>query len=178
MKSLWLVVCLFVCARVIVAQDRGTITGTISDPAGAVVANASIEARNLETGVVYPVVSTTTGNYTIAQLPVGQYEVSAGVAGFKKFTRSGITVPVGQVLRIDIGLEVGQATESVTVQADASQRFGPADLRQHNLRSDDATASTQRCPGSRSLREQHHSPKHAESDLPEDSEPVPTTDDH
>jgi len=133
MKSLWLVVCLFVCAQGIFAQDRGTITGTISDPAGAVVANANIEARNLETGVVYPVVSTTTGNYTIAQLPVGQYEVSATVGGFKKFTRSGITVLVGQVLRIDIGLEVGRATESVTVQADASQlRTESGDLA-HNI---------------------------------------------
>lgn len=120
MKSLWLTVLLFMSALVAFGQDRGTITGTIADPAGAVIANASIEARNLETGVVYPVVSTSTGNYTVAQLPVGQYEVTATVPGFKKFTRSGLTVAVGQVLRIDIVLEVGQSTESVTVQADAS----------------------------------------------------------
>src|SRR5690348_4044327 len=121
MKSLWFTVCVFLCAWAAFAQDRGTITGTVADPAGAVIANASIEARNLETGVAYPVVTTSTGNYTIAQLPVGQYEVTATVPGFKKFTRSGVTVLVGQIIRIDVGLEVGQATESVTVQADASQ---------------------------------------------------------
>jgi hypothetical protein len=52
-------------------SDRATITGTVSDPAGAVVANAPIQARNIETGVVYPAATSTTGNYTIAQLPVG-----------------------------------------------------------------------------------------------------------
>jgi Carboxypeptidase regulatory-like domain len=111
----------------------GTITGTITDPAGAVVANSSIEARNLQTGVTYSVVSTTTGNYTITQLPVGQYEDTATVAGFKKYTHSGITVEATAVVRIDIGLEVGQATESVTVQGDASLlKTETADLA-HNI---------------------------------------------
>jgi len=133
MKSLWLTVCVLLCAWAAFAQDRGTITGTVADPAGAVIANAAIEARNLETGVTYPVVTTSTGNYTIAQLPVGQYEVTATVPGFKKFTRSGITVLVGQVLRIDIALEVGQATESVTVQADASQLKTESGDLAHNI---------------------------------------------
>jgi len=100
-------------------SDRGTITGTIADPAGAVVAGAAIEAKNIATGVTYQAASTSTGNYTVAQLPAGTYEVSVAVPGFKKYTRSGITVEVAAVLRIDIALEVGAATESVTVQADA-----------------------------------------------------------
>lgn len=133
MKSLWLTICVLLCAWGAFAQDRGTITGTVADPAGAVIANAAIEARNLETGVTYPVVTTSTGNYTIAQLPVGQYEVTATVPGFKKFTRSGITVLVGQVLRIDVALEVGQATESVTVQADASQLKTESGDLAHNI---------------------------------------------
>jgi carboxypeptidase family protein len=68
-------------------SDRGTITGTVSDPAGAVVANAPIQAKNIETGVVYPGQTSTTGNYTIAQLPVGTYELSVTVQGFKKWIR-------------------------------------------------------------------------------------------
>ena len=113
---------LFVCvvASALFAQsDRGTITGTVTDPAGAVVAGAAIEARNAATGVSYQSASTSTGNYTIPQLPVGTYEVSATVPGFKKYVRQGITVGVAEVLRIDLALEVGAATESVTVQADA-----------------------------------------------------------
>src|SRR6202035_3702949 len=120
MRSLFGAVCFFLFALAAFAQSDGTITGTISDPAGAVVSGAPIEAKNLETGAVYPTASTTTGNYTLAQLPVGVYEVSVAVPGFKKFVRSGLTVAVAQIMRVDITLEVGSATESVTVQADAT----------------------------------------------------------
>src|SRR4029077_16909036 len=96
-------------------SDRGTITGTIADPAGAVVANAAIEARNTETGSVFPGASSATGHYTIASLPSGNYEISVTVPGFKKYVRQGLTVQAAQTMRIDVGLEVGSASESVTV---------------------------------------------------------------
>src|SRR5580658_4353839 len=96
-------------------SDRGTITGTVTDPAGAVIANSAVEARNVETGVAYPTVTTGTGNYTIAQLPVGLYEVSVTAPGFKKYVRQGLQVQVAQILRVDAALEVGAASESVTV---------------------------------------------------------------
>ena len=67
MKSLLLSVCLFMFAWTAFAQgDRGTITGTIADPGGAVVANASVEAKQVETGAIFAAVSTATGNYMIA----------------------------------------------------------------------------------------------------------------
>ena len=88
-------------------SDRGSITGTVSDPAGAVVPNAAIEGRNVETGVAYNGATSSTGNYTLVQLPAGTYEVSVAVPGFKKYTRAGLTVEVAQTLRIDIRLEVG-----------------------------------------------------------------------
>ena len=95
--------------------DRGTITGTISDPAGAVVAGATIEARNVDTGSVFPVASSGTGNYTIPNLPAGIYELSVAVPGFKRFVRTGLQVQVAATMRINAALEVGAATESVTV---------------------------------------------------------------
>src|SRR6185312_5476413 len=95
--------------------DRGTITGTIIDPAGAVVANAAIEARNTETAAVYQVASSATGNYTIPNLPTGTYQLSVTVAGFKKFIRSGLVIQAAQTIRVDAAMEVGSATESVTV---------------------------------------------------------------
>jgi hypothetical protein len=101
-------------------SDRGTITGTISDPAGAVVANAAVEARNTETGAVYPVAASDTGNYTIVQLPSGNYELTVTVAGFKKYVRSGLIVQAAQTIRVDATLEVGSATESVTVSGEAT----------------------------------------------------------
>lgn len=96
-------------------SDRGTITGTITDPAGAVLASAPIEVKNSETGVVYQAATTATGNYTLAQVPAGTYEMSVAVQGFKKYVRQNIAVDVAQTVRIDASLEVGSSTESITV---------------------------------------------------------------
>ena len=96
-------------------SDRGTITGTVSDPSGAVVAAAPVEVRNVETGAVYEAATSSTGNYTLAQLPTGTYELTVTVPAFKKFIRTNLLLPVAQTLRVDVTLEVGAATESVTV---------------------------------------------------------------
>ena len=120
MRSLLIASCLLTVGIAVFAQsDRGTITGTVSDPAGAVVAAAAIEARNVATGAVYPVASSATGNYTITQLPAGNYELTVTVMGFKKFVRTGLTVEVAGTLRVDAVLEVGSAAESVTITAEA-----------------------------------------------------------
>src|SRR5512136_2682621 len=121
MRSIMIALCcmLLAAGAAFAQSDRGTITGTISDPAGAVIPNASIEAKNLNTGAVYQAASTTTGNYTLAQLPAGKYQLSASVTGFKQFLQTGITVLVAQTLRIDIKLEVGNIAETITVNADA-----------------------------------------------------------
>src|SRR2546423_1811354 len=120
MRFRQIVLCLVLSSLTAFAQnDRGTITGTISDPAGAVVANAMVEARNVETGSVYHGGSSATGNFTLAQMPTGKYELTVSVPGFKRFVRPGIVVPVAQVVRVDATLEVGAATESVTVEAAA-----------------------------------------------------------
>jgi hypothetical protein len=98
----------------------GTITGTIRDPAGASIPSAPIEVRNVETNAAYPTVSTETGAYTVPQLPPGSYSVTASAAGFKKLIRAGITVSAGQILPLDLLLEVGANSESVTVTAEAT----------------------------------------------------------
>ena len=120
MRSLLVMGGVFLSALTLLAQsDRGTITGTISDPAGAVISGAAIEARNVATGALYPVASSATGNYTIAQLPAGTYQLTVTVPGFKKYVRDNLTVEVAGTVRIDAALEVGQASESVTVEAAA-----------------------------------------------------------
>jgi hypothetical protein len=62
-----------------------------------------VEAKNSETGALYQVKSSTTGNYTLAQLPAVTYQISVLVTGFKQYVRTGISVLVAQTLRIDIG---------------------------------------------------------------------------
>ena len=99
---------------------NGTITGTIADPAGAVVAGVTVEAKNAETGVVFRGVSTTSGIYTIPDLPVGTYTVTLTVQGFKTYTHSNLAVAAAQTLREDVSLQVGNASESVTVNAEST----------------------------------------------------------
>ncbi|HEY3825729.1 MAG TPA: TonB-dependent receptor [Bryobacteraceae bacterium] len=117
-------------------SDRGTITGTVADPAGAVVPNASIEAKNLATGLTYQTASTATGNYTVTELPAGPYEINATVPGFKKYVRQGLVVQAAQTYRVDIALEVGANTESVTVSAEAPLLKTESGELSHNLSSE------------------------------------------
>lgn len=108
MRSLLAIGSFFVFTSVTLAQtDRGTITGTISDPAGAVIAGANIQAKNVATGLTYPAASSATGNYTVAQLPAGTYDVTVSAAGFKQYVRTGLVVEVASTLRIDANMQVG-----------------------------------------------------------------------
>src|SRR5882724_1075757 len=103
----------------IAQNDRGTITGEVRDPANALVAGAAVIATNTETGVESKTVTTATGNYTIPSLPAGKYSLSVESAGFKKLIQQGITVEVAQTHRMDVTLQIGSTSESVTVTAEA-----------------------------------------------------------
>src|SRR5437870_11701128 len=116
MRSFRVMFCLFLVSLAAFAQsDRGTMTGTVSDTTGAVIPGVSIVATNVETSARYETVSTETGNYTLSQMPAGLYQLSAELPGFKRYVRQGITVLVAQTLRLDVSLEIGSNTESVTV---------------------------------------------------------------
>jgi hypothetical protein len=110
---------LFPFAFAAFGQTGGTITGVISDPAGAVVPAAPVQAKNTATGVVSEAATSATGNYTLGDLPAGTYEIDLAVAGFKKYARTGITVQQLQTTRVDVTLEVGTATESILVQGES-----------------------------------------------------------
>ena len=101
-------------------SDRGTITGTVVDPDGGVVPGASVVAENPENGARYETVTTQTGNYTLAQVPVGTYHLNVELAGFGRFRQEGIRIFVGQTARIDAKLQLGNLAEEVNVVADAS----------------------------------------------------------
>ncbi|MBI1984006.1 MAG: TonB-dependent receptor [Acidobacteria bacterium] len=112
-------------------SDRGSITGTVVDPSGAAIPAAKVEATQTATNFSRQVESTATGNYVIPELPAGAYTLTVSTAGFKSYTRTGITVAVSQTARVDITLEVGTVTQSVEVRADATL-----------LRTEDAEIST------------------------------------
>ncbi len=116
--------------------DRGTITGTVSDASNAVIPGAGIVATNTQTGARYETISTETGNYTLTQLPAGMYELTVELPGFKKYVRQGVTVQVSTTLRIDATLEVGVASEEITVAADAPLLKTESGELSHNVTTD------------------------------------------
>jgi Carboxypeptidase regulatory-like domain len=102
-------------------NDRGTITGEVKDQAGAVVPGASVIATNTGSGDQSKTLATETGNYTLPSLPAGMYTLTVEVKGFKKFVQQNIEVQVSITNRVDVGLEIGSTTDTVTVTAEAPQ---------------------------------------------------------
>jgi hypothetical protein len=120
MKKVFLFVAVCLCGVLSAfGQTGGTITGTVADASGAVIPGVSIQAKNIATGTTYQVGSSETGNFTLPNLPVGTYELSASLPGFKTFVRPNITIAADNVVRIDAKLEVGSAGDTVTVEAAA-----------------------------------------------------------
>ena len=87
---------------------------------GAVVNGADVVARNLDTGVERSVKSDSAGKYVLTQLPPGTFRVEVKARGFKNVLRSRVELPIGVTTTLDIQLEVGGATETVEVAAEAS----------------------------------------------------------
>ena len=103
------------------AQDiTGSIAGTVTDPSGAGVPNAKITVTNTDRNAVIRTVTTDSGgNYSAPLLPIGTYSLAVTAAGFKTSNRTGISLDVNDKLTLNIGMQVGQLTESVTVEASA-----------------------------------------------------------
>jgi hypothetical protein len=97
--------------------NRGSITGTVTDPTGSAVPAAQVTLKNTETGAAYETLTNPEGQYTVPNLPTGSYEVTVGAAGFKTSVRTGLVLQVTEVLRADVRLEVGSTTDSVQVTA-------------------------------------------------------------
>jgi hypothetical protein len=98
---------------------NGQIEGSITDQNGAAVPNASVTAKNIQTGTERKVVSDENGIYRLPLLPLGTYQVTVEVANFKKYIRDGITLTAGQTATIDIPLQAGDVSATVTVTSDA-----------------------------------------------------------
>jgi len=100
-------------------ESRGSITGKITDPQNAVVPNASVVVTNLATGVAERTTSNSTGYYEVNYLNAGTYKVEVEAPGFKKLVRSPISLSVGDRLAVDGHMQLGEASQSIQVTADA-----------------------------------------------------------
>jgi len=112
----WFLPLMLLCAAAAFAQlNTGTIAGTITDASGALVPDVKVTVRNTATNVARGSSTSSAGVYTVSDLIVGPYEVTFESPAFKKLVRTGITLDVTQVVRVDGKLEVGAVTESVEV---------------------------------------------------------------
>ncbi len=98
---------------------RASISGTVTDPSGAVVAGVNVTALNTATGLSSTVTTTGAGTYVIPLLPVGTYTLTFQKEGFKTESRTGMTLVADEAASANVVLSVGSATEKVTVNASA-----------------------------------------------------------
>jgi hypothetical protein len=99
-------------------EFRATVTGHVIDQSGAAVPSITVQVKNVDTNQVATSVTDNQGNYTVPFLRPGNYAITVEAAGFKKFTREGLTLNVNQTVGINITLELGAVTEQVTVTAE------------------------------------------------------------
>lgn len=115
-------VLLLMTSGVIRAQNvTGTISGTVTDASGAGVADAQVTVTNEATGIAKSIKTGNSGEYTAPLLPIGKYDVSVEVQGFKKFVNQGIVLNVNDKLTVNAALQVGDITQQVNVEAKAVQ---------------------------------------------------------
>lgn len=98
---------------------NGQIEGVVTDANGAALPNASITVRNIETGFERKITSDESGVYRAPLLPLGTYQVTVELANFKRLIRDGITVNTGQTATVNLALETGDVSATVTVTSDA-----------------------------------------------------------
>ncbi|HKS75690.1 MAG TPA: carboxypeptidase regulatory-like domain-containing protein, partial [Terriglobales bacterium] len=101
------------------AQTNATLSGFITDPSGAIVANAEVTAKNVDTGVAHSTNSDFSGRYQFVAVPLGSYEVEVKKEGFAEAVRSGIHLVLGQDASADVRLKVGQVSQEIKVREDA-----------------------------------------------------------
>ncbi|HEY0784313.1 MAG TPA: carboxypeptidase regulatory-like domain-containing protein [Acidobacteriaceae bacterium] len=95
--------------------DEGSVTGTVQDPSGAVVPNASVTLLNTDQGLSLQTHSDNAGSYVFSPVRIGNYTLTVTAAGFSTTTQEKLTVAVGQELQVNVSLKTGMASENVVV---------------------------------------------------------------
>ena len=118
--------------------NRGSITGTITDPQGGVTPNASVDVKNSDTGEVFHGGASSTGNYVIP-VPVGKYELTVTASGFKKYVRENLEVVGATDTRVDVRLELGATTDTITITDEAPLLKTESGEISHTITSDEVS---------------------------------------
>jgi len=119
--SVGIVLLSLLCASFAHGQEgRGLIIGQVTDPQGAVVPNATVSAVRAGTQQRYSGQTNSGGDFSIPYLLPGVYTITVEAAGFKKAERTNVSVDVAGKVNLNIALDVGSVSETVTIQGEAS----------------------------------------------------------
>ncbi|MCC6391527.1 MAG: carboxypeptidase regulatory-like domain-containing protein [Bryobacterales bacterium] len=119
-KSPFVVLSLFLCALAVAQEFRATLTGRVTDASGGAVAGAKVEVKSATTGAVQSTVSQADGSYQVPFLTPGEYAVTVEKEGFRRAVREGIRLQVAEKASLDFSLQLGEVSQSVTVEANTS----------------------------------------------------------
>lgn len=121
LKTVLLAACITACAAgsLLAQSNTGRITGTVTDGTGAVIPGVDVVVKNPQTNLSRTAVTNESGTFQVPLLPTGSYEVQASLPGFSTGVRSGVTVNVDAVVRVDFSLKVGEISDKILVTADA-----------------------------------------------------------
>ena len=119
-RNLLFLVVILLCSVSTRAQYRASIQGVVTDPEGAVVSGAALTLKNLDTNLQLTATSDENGVYNFNALPPAKFSLTVEKAGFKKKFLQNVGVIAEQSNALNIQLELGQVTESVTVSGDAT----------------------------------------------------------
>ncbi len=122
-RSMWLAGILSLCVAIpaVAQKTTGTIQGVVTDPQGAVVANAQVTITNVATADTRNVTTSSQGFYSAPDLQVGTYNVTVKQSGYKTYVSSGVALDTASIMTVNIPLTLGSATEEVTVEASTVQ---------------------------------------------------------
>src|SRR5882672_729832 len=118
----WLSALLLTLIVVVTANSqtfRGAINGTVTDPSNAVVPGATVKATNNATALEYSTVTSTDGQFSFQDLPLGDYKITVAASGFPAFTISNVTVTAGTIHTLPVALRLSQQSTTVEVSAAA-----------------------------------------------------------
>ena len=130
LKSLILLAAL--CVAAYAQSERGSITGIVTDPAGAAIAAAELSIINRDTNVTAKITTSASGEFSAPNLMPGQYRIEVTAPGFKRFIRPLLIVSAASTARLDAQLQLGQVSEQIEVSASVV-----------TVQTDDAKVSTQ-----------------------------------